>query len=74
MRFYLSDYVLSSFSGVRREFNPSYERANFVKNLTTGDSFQKVVIVRNNGVVGLTGFLSKEMCGLLCGPQKRGRN
>ena len=33
-----------------------------------------MVVGRNNGVVGLTGFSDKEMSGLLFGPQKSGRN
>ena len=33
-----------------------------------------MVIGRNNGVVGLTGFSDKKMSRLLCGPQKSGRN
>ena len=33
-----------------------------------------MVVGRNNGVVGLTGFLDKKMSGLLFGPQKSGRN
>ena len=35
-----------------------------------------MVVGRNNhnGVVGLTGFSNKRMCGLLFGPQKCGRN
>ena len=32
-----------------------------------------MVVGRNNGVVGLTGFSDKEMSGLLFGPQKSGR-
>ena len=34
----------------------------------------KVVVGRNNGVVGLAGFSDKKMSGLLFGPQKSGRN
>ena len=33
-----------------------------------------MAVGRNNGVVGLTGFSNKRMCGLLFGPQKSGRN
>ena len=33
-----------------------------------------MVVGRNNGVVGLTGFSDKEMSGLLFGPLKSGRN
>ena len=33
-----------------------------------------MIVDRNNGVVGLTGFSDKEMSGLLFGPQKSGRN
>ena len=33
-----------------------------------------MVVGRNNGAVGLTGFSDKKMIGLLFGPQKRGRN
>ena len=33
-----------------------------------------MVVGRNNGVVGLTGFSDKKMSGLLFGQQKRGRN
>ena len=33
-----------------------------------------MVIGRNNGVVGLTGFSDKKIGGLLFGPQKSGRN
>ena len=33
-----------------------------------------MVVGRNNGVVGLTRFSNKRMCGLLFGPQKSGRN
>ena len=33
-----------------------------------------MVVGRNNGVVGLTGFSGKKMSGLLFGPQKSGRN
>ena len=33
-----------------------------------------MVVGRNNGVVGLTGFSDKKMTGLLFGPQKSGRN
>ena len=33
-----------------------------------------MVVGRNNGVVGLTGFSDKEMSGLLFGPQKSGCN
>ena len=33
-----------------------------------------MVVGRNNGVVGLTGFSDKKISGLLIGPQKRGRN
>jgi len=33
-----------------------------------------VVVGRNNGVVGLTGFSDKKMSGLLFGPQKSGHN
>ena len=33
-----------------------------------------MVVGRNNGVFGLTGFSSKRMCGLLFGSQKSGRN
>ena len=33
-----------------------------------------MVVGRNNGVVGLTGFSDKKMSGLLFGPQKSGRN
>ena len=33
-----------------------------------------MVVGRNNGVVGLTGFSDKKMSGLSCGPQKSGRN
>ena len=33
-----------------------------------------MVIDRNNRVVGLMGFSDKKMSGLLCGPQKSGRN
>ena len=33
-----------------------------------------MVIGRNNGVVGLTGFSDKKMSGLLFGPRKSGRN
>ena len=33
-----------------------------------------MVVSRNNGVVGLTGFSDKKMNGLLFGPQKSGRN
>ena len=33
-----------------------------------------MVVGRNNGVVGLTGFSDKKMSGLLFGPQKCGRN
>ena len=33
-----------------------------------------MVVGRNNGVVGLTGFSDKQMSGLLSGPQKSGRN
>ena len=32
-----------------------------------------MVVGRNNGVVGLTGFSDKKMSGLLFGPQKSGR-
>ena len=30
-----------------------------------------MLVGRNNGVVGLTGFSNKRMCGLLLGPQKK---
>ena len=33
-----------------------------------------MLVGRNNGVVGLTGFSNKRMRGLLFGPQKSGRN
>ena len=33
-----------------------------------------MVVGRNNGVVGLTGFSNKRMCGLLFGPQKSSRS
>ena len=33
-----------------------------------------MVISRTNGVVGLTRFSNKRMCGLLFGPQESGRN
>ena len=33
-----------------------------------------MVVGRNNGVVGLTGFSDKKMSGLLLGPQKSGRD
>ena len=33
-----------------------------------------MVVGRNNGMVGLTGFSDKKMSGLLFGPQKGGRN
>ena len=33
-----------------------------------------MVVGRNNGVFGLTGFSDKKMSGLLFGPQKSGRN
>ena len=33
-----------------------------------------MVVGRNNGVVGLTGFSDKKMSGLLFGPQKSSRN
>ena len=33
-----------------------------------------MVVGRNNGVVGLTGFSDKEMSGLLFGSQKSGHN
>ena len=33
-----------------------------------------MVFGHNKGVVGLTGFSCKEMCGLLFKPQKSGRN
>ena len=33
-----------------------------------------MVVGRNSGVVGLTGFSRKKMCGLLFGQQKSGRN
>ena len=33
-----------------------------------------MIVGRNNGVVGLTGFSDKKMSGLLFGPQKKGRN
>ena len=33
-----------------------------------------MVVGRNNGVVGLTGFSDKKMSGLLFGPEKSGRN
>ena len=33
-----------------------------------------MVVCRNNGVVGLTGFSHKKMSGLLFGAQKSGRN
>ena len=33
-----------------------------------------MVVGRNNGVVGLTGFSDKKMSGLLFWPQKSGRN
>ena len=33
-----------------------------------------VNVGRNKGVVELTGFSNKRMCGLLLGPQKSGRN
>ena len=33
-----------------------------------------MVVGRNNGVVGLTGFLDKKMSGLLFLPKKSGRN
>ena len=33
-----------------------------------------MVVGRNNGVVGLTGFSDKKMSGLLFGPQESGRN
>ena len=33
-----------------------------------------MVVGRNNGVVGSTGFSDKKMSGLLFGPQKSGRN
>ena len=33
-----------------------------------------MVVGHNNGVVGLTGFSNKRICGLLFGPQKRARN
>ena len=33
-----------------------------------------VVVGRNNGVVGLTGFSDKKMSGFLFGPQQSGRN
>ena len=33
-----------------------------------------MVVGRNNGVVGLTGFSDKNVSGLLFGPQKSGRN
>ena len=33
-----------------------------------------MVVGRNNGVGGLTGFSDKKMSGLLFGPQKSGRN
>ena len=33
-----------------------------------------MVVGRNNGVVGLTGFSDKKMSGLLFGPKKSGRN
>ena len=33
-----------------------------------------MVVGRNNGVVGLTGFSDKKMSGLLFGPQKSARN
>ena len=32
-----------------------------------------MVVGRNNGVIGLTGFSDKKMSGLLLGPQKSGR-
>ena len=33
-----------------------------------------MVVGRNNGVVGLTGFSDKKMSGLVFGPQKSSRN
>ena len=33
-----------------------------------------MVVSRNNGVVGLTGFSDKKMSGLLFAPKKSGRN
>ena len=33
-----------------------------------------MVVGRNNGVVGLTGFSDKKMSGRLFGPQESGRN
>ena len=33
-----------------------------------------MVVARNNGAVGLTGFSDKKMSRLLFGPQKSGRN
>ena len=33
-----------------------------------------MVVGRNNGVVGLTGFSDEKMSGLLFGPQKSGRS
>ena len=33
-----------------------------------------MVVGRNNGVVGLTGFSDKKMSAFLFGPQKSGRN
>ena len=33
-----------------------------------------MVVGRNKGMVGLTGFSSKRMCGLLFGAQQSGRN
>ena len=37
-----------------------------------GHCVQEEVVGRNNGVVGLTGFSYKKICGLLFGPQKKG--
>ena len=33
-----------------------------------------MAVSHSNGVVGLTGFSNKRMCGLLFGPQKSSRN
>ena len=42
--------------------------------ITTAWELQKVVVGRNNGVVGFTEFSCKKMYGLLFGQQKSGRN
>ena len=68
MRYCLSDCVCFHSAA------PPSILTGLINGVINDSGFPKVVVGRNNGVVGLTGFSDKKMSGLLFGPQKSGRN